>query len=284
MSAKRIIDTHLHLWDPDRFRYPWLESYPPLLRSFGPAEYLLEWGTKPDGAVFVQCECERHEASNEVLWVAELARMYPWIRGIVAFAPLDAEEPECKRALDQLAAVELVKGIRFIIEGQPGELLRTARFRRNLKAVFERHLRFELCLRPSSMDVAIDLIDQYPDGVFVLDHLGKPAVASRTFDSWESGIRRMAVYPNVVGKVSGLVNEAADRNWTIRDMAPFLRVALDAFGPGRLLFGSDWPFSTLKSRVTHWRDTVQLFFEDLSAEDQAALWYDNAARIYQLEP
>ncbi|MDQ7879319.1 amidohydrolase family protein [Microbacterium sp. QXD-8] len=280
----RVVDGHLHLWDPEVLTYEWLEGS--LLRPFGPDELDLALQDAPDddfGFVFVQAECAAEQSVAEVDWVAALAPRVP-LRGIVARAPL--EDPA---ATDQhLAAYEsrpLVVGVRRLLQSEPDGFSASPGFRDAARAVAAADLTFDACVRWSQLSDVVHLADAVPELTIVLDHLGKPPVGSADAAApaddtpWATELRRLARRHNVVCKLSGLPAES-EGEWTAAQLRPFLDVALDAFGPHRLLFGGDWPVSGPYGR---WVETVSSWLMDrLGEHDRAAVLAGNAERVYRL--
>ena len=280
----RVVDGHLHLWDPEVLTYPWLEGS--LLRPFGPDELDLALQDLPNvdvGFVFVQAECAPEQSVAEVDWVASLAPRVP-LRGIVARAPL--EDPAATD--EHLAAFEsrpLVVGVRRLLQSEPDGFAAQPGFRHAARAVASAGLSFDACVRWSQLSDVIALADAVPELTIVLDHLGKPPVGSADDAApadgtpWATELRRLARRHNVVCKLSGLPAES-EGEWTSAQLRPFLDVALDAFGPHRLLFGSDWPVSGPYGR---WVETVVSWLDDrVGPRDRDAVLAENAERIYRL--
>ncbi|MEV5069883.1 amidohydrolase family protein [Microbacterium sp. LMI12-1-1.1] len=280
----RVVDGHLHLWDPEVLTYEWLEG--PLLRSFGPDELDLALQDAPDddfGFVFVQAECTPEQSVAEVDWVASLAPRVP-LRGIVARAPL--EDPAATD--EHLAAYEsrpLVVGVRRLLQSEPDGFSAAQGFRDAARAVAAAGLTFDACVRWSQLSDVIALADAVPELTIVLDHLGKPPVGSADAAApaegtpWATELHRLARRHNVVCKLSGLPAESQGE-WTAAQLRPFLDVALDAFGPHRLLFGGDWPVSGPYGR---WVETVSSWVTDrLGEDDREAVLASNAERVYRL--
>lgn len=280
----RVVDAHLHLWDPEALTYDWLEGR--LLRSFGPDELDLAVREAPDadcGFVFVQAECAPEQAVAEADWVASLSPRVP-LRGIVARAGL--EDPSL--AEEQLAAYAdrpMVVGVRRLLQSEPEGFCLRPGFLRSAQAVADAGLTFDACVRWQQLPDVVALADAVPGLTVVLDHLGKPEVGSPEVADpadgtpWAESLRDLAQRPNVVCKLSGLPAESAGE-WTEAQVRPFLDVALDAFGPERLLFGSDWPVSAPFGR---WLDTVSAWLADrVGDHHRNAVLAENAERIYRL--
>ncbi|WP_160150856.1 amidohydrolase family protein [Microbacterium timonense] len=280
----RVVDGHLHLWDPGVLTYEWLEG--PLLRSFGPEDLDEAVAEGPDAAygfVFVQADCLPEQSIAEVDWVASLAPRVA-LRGIVAHAPL--EDPRATEAhLAAYAERPLVVGVRRLLQSEPAGFAAAPGFRDGARAVASAGLVFDACVRWQQLPDVVDLADAVPELTIVLDHLGKPEVGTAQAPDpadgtpWAESLRDLALRPNVVCKLSGLPAEAQGE-WTDAQLRPFLDVALDAFGPDRLLFGGDWPVSTPYGR---WVDAVSSWLADrVGDHHQRAVLAENAERVYDL--
>jgi L-fuconolactonase len=275
----RIIDAHLHFWDPSARHHDWLDEEPRLQRRFGPED--LDLGRHElVGAVFVQADCRDDEALDEVRWVERLAVEHPFICGVVAYAPVHRGRA-AERHIVELAARPLVVGVRRLLQGQPLEAITDRSLVRGVRLLGEWGLTFDLCVTHEQLPAATELVHACPHTRFVLDHLGKPPVASGRIDPWRDDLARMAAHTNVACKLSGLATEAAP-GWETGDVLPYLEHALEVFGPRRCMIGSDWPVATLQTSVEGWFDTVLETIEELGAEDQAAVLAETAAATYGL--
>lgn len=276
-----LIDTHVHLYDVDRLHYDWLagSGLPGLARSHSLDDYrAAAEGSGVDGFVFVEVDARPEEALDEARWVAAQAPGVPRLLGIVAAAPVAS--PTLTDHLDALADIPLVKGVRFLVQAHPDELMASPDFRRGLAQVGERGFTFDLCCRCSQLPSVIELVAATPGVPYVLDHLAKPQTGSGDWEPWASQLARLASFEHVVGaKLSGLYSEgppeAAGRH---------LAHAVEVFGPGRLLFGSDWPLCDQAGSHRHWVDQVEEAISGLAAGEQEAVRSGNAARVYRLEP
>ncbi|WP_144793159.1 amidohydrolase [Microbacterium paludicola] len=243
----RILDSHLHLWDPARLTYDWLEG--PLQARFAEAEVAQARRADDEhSAIFVQAGAAPEQFLLEAQWVASIAEA-TGVRGIVAGVPLDAGEAT-ERDLDAVRQIPLVVGVRHLLQDEPAGLARTDAFLDGARALAARDLTFDACVRTVDQlhDVAA-LAAAVPDLRIVLDHLGKPAVGTAGAPEapaaeWVAALRALAAHGRVFCKLSGLPAEAGG-DWSPAQVAPFLDEALTAFGSERLMFGSDWPVSAV---------------------------------------
>jgi predicted TIM-barrel fold metal-dependent hydrolase len=275
----QVLDAHVHFWDPRARHHDWLAELPPLRRRFGPED--LDTGHHElIGAVFVQADCRDDEALDEVRWVGRLAAEHPVIRGIVAYAPLH-EGRSAARHLEALAGEELVVGVRRLLQGLPSEAITSRMLVNAIRLLPDWGLTFDLCATHDQLPAVIELVGACPRTSFILDHVGKPPVASGRMDPWRQELAWLASFPNVVCKLSGLATEAAP-GWHVADVRPYLEHALTTFGPQRCMIASDWPVATLQTTVQRWFDVVVDLVVDLDPADRAAVLRDTAAGTYGL--
>ena len=272
------IDAHQHFWDLGRLHYPWLSpSLTVLHRDFRPpdlAPHLAACGV--DGTVFVQAT----HAVAETRWVFELAREAEFIKGVVGW--LDLTAPDLADQVDRLRAEGPLVGVRHQVHDEPDEawLLRPAVVQ-GLRTLAATGMPYDLLVRPPHLPHLPRLFDAVPHMTWVVDHIAKPLIAQGEMEPWRRDLRRVAEYPNVVCKVSGMITEAS-ADWTPDDIRPYFDAVLAMFGPRRLLFGSDWPVCLLRGSYEQVHGLVGQFVAELSEDEQAAVWGGTAARVYGL--
>jgi predicted TIM-barrel fold metal-dependent hydrolase len=278
----QIIDTHQHLWDPDLFRYSWLNSLPALNRPFRMPDYL-EAAKRLNVVKSVHLEADVDEPYmlDETRHLLALADQpdNP-LEGIVACGR--PENEDFKSYLDQIASHPKLKGIRRVLHTQADEVGQGATFINNVAALSAYGLSFDLCVLARQLPLAIKLVSQCPDVVFILDHCGVPQVKERNFDPWRSYIAEIARFPNVCCKISGLVAYADPQRWTAEDLRPFVEHTVASFGWDRVLFGSDWPVCTLSASYQQWVEALQAITQGAGEVNQRKLFHDNAIRVYRL--
>lgn len=273
-----VVDAHVHLWDTARLSYPWLDAAPALPRRADGVRFTRACAELSEAAissaVVIQAECRPDQAFDELrLILSEQASGAP-VAAVVAYAPLEA--PGAAAALDRLAAAPEVRGVRRNIQDEgPGFCQRLAR---GVALLADYGLSFDICARHHQLSEVTDLVDSAPRTSFVLDHLGKPAVGAGNSQQWEAAIVQLAERPNVSCKLSGLGTEAP-ANWSCADVAPYLTHAFDAFGAGRVMFGSDWPVCTANGTYRGWFDTV---CSTVPVDHHEEVFNRNASRFYRL--
>lgn len=281
-----FVDTHVHFWDNARIPHPWLVEVPDIAGPHTPVELTAEAGGRvPQPIVFVEASAHPSQGLAEVRWVEDLAARSTrqlTIGAIVAFAAVD-QDVETEAALDALRARPLVRGVRHLIQGEadPRFCLGSA-FVAGVQSVGARGLSFDLCVKPPQMAAVIELVRLCPETSFILDHAGKPEIRGGVLDPWRAHIAELARLPNVVCKLSGLVTEADPAAWTPAQLRPYVDHLLLTFGPGRLMFGSDWPVVKLAATYQRWLDTALELIEPLSTANREAILSGNAHRVYRL--
>jgi L-fuconolactonase len=277
-----IIDAHHHVWDPAARRHAWLDGFPALNRRFGPADF--ERASQPEGitgSVLVQVLASAAETAEFLALAAAAGR----VAGVVGWADLTSPAVPAEIArLRALPGGDLLAGIRHLVQDEPDpDWLRRPDVRRGLRAVGAAGLAYDLLVRPAHLPAALAVTGDLGEVRFVLDHGAKPAIASGAREPWASLISELATRPNVSCKVSGLVTEAGP-GWRPAQIAPYIDHLLDCFGPGRLIFGSDWPVCTLVASyaevIALARDALQ---GRLSPDELAAVFAGNAITAYGLE-
>ena len=278
----RLVDAHVHFWNPHVLSYPWLDGLAALRRPFLPADY----ATATDGApveriVFVECNCNPADNIIEAAFVDGLATAEPRISAVVAY--VDVTDVSTRdRALETLSGFARVKGIRHNIQGQPAGFALQRAFVDGVRRVGRSGFTFDLCVTHDQLAETIELVAQCPNTRFVLDHCGKPAIRCALVEPWRTAITRLAGFENVCCKLSGLLTEAGPERSRDEDLAPYANHVVDVFGTARVLYGSDWPVLTLAGRYADWYGFTQRLTERWSTGERERFYRDNAVRFYEL--
>lgn len=283
-----LIDAHHHLWQYSPEQYGWIEPQMEVLRRdycLGDLQQVAH-AAQVDG--FVAVEARPRVEETEVLLAA--AEADPLILGVVGWLPLAADDLAAH--LERLAPSPWLKGVRHGVQDEPDpDFLLAEPFHRGVALLRHHGLVYDLLIKAHQLPAAIRFADAHPQQPLVLDHLGKPTIASPQFDTrWERDFRELARREHVVCKFSGVVTQiestiAGEGNhtaWAIDQIRRYWDVALEAFGPQRLLFASDWPVCLLRTSYQRWLETVRELAAPLSASEQAALFGGNAAAVYDL--
>jgi L-fuconolactonase len=283
------VDAHHHLWDLKIRAQEWLRApeLKPIWRDYDLHD--LEPEAREAGVhktVLVQVAASVEE-TKEFLAFAACNKL---IGGVVGWTDLAGEDPAGQlAALREAPGGQSLRGIRHLVEGEPDPAwLARPEVRRGLRAVAEAGLPYDLLVNPLQATAALNVVRALPELTFVLDHLGKPNIAASATEGsvpdahWSAWIHQLAAEPNVVCKLSGMVTEAHWTTWTVTDLRPYADVALDAFGPDRLMFGSDWPVCLLAGTYTEVFSTARQLTDLLTDEERAAVFGGTAERVYRL--
>jgi len=275
----RVVDSHLHLWDPWELEYEWLEG--PMVGRFAETEIFEEQlpDVSEEVAIFVQAETVEHALVDEVAWVEDIADA-AGVVAIVAGARLDRGAATADH-LDRLAEHERVVGVRHLLQGERAGLASSAEFVVGARRLAARGWTFDACVQAHQISEVAALAAAVPELRIVLDHLGKPAVGTaerplRPSAEWLRDLHSVAAYPLAHAKLSGLPAEAGGE-WTDAQLVPFLDTALEAFGPDRLMWGSDWPVSSIgadyqQGARARWFRTVLDWSVSRGVSSEALFW------------
>jgi L-fuconolactonase len=275
-----VVDAHVHLWDLVARPQPWTAQFPALQRSFLLPELesvLDDHGL--DAAVVVQAG----DTTGETLDLLALAATTPRLAGVVGWVDLDG--PDVRESLTALRAAPgggklVAVRHQLQVEADPRYLARPG-VRNGLTAVAEAGLAFDVVVSPWQLPLVIETAAVLPGVRFVLDHAGKPPIASGDLRAWRADLARLAELPNVAVKVSGLVTEADWATWTQADLAPVIDHVLACFGAGRTMAGSDWPVCLLAADYATVRATLDPALSRLDAAGRGAVLGGSAARWYR---
>ena len=277
----RIIDTHQHLWDLDKFSYEWTKGNAILNRSFRISDYRTATkGLDIEKTVFLECDVDAQHRAGEAKYICSLAeKPENKIGGVVASAR--PEEPGFDEYIQTILHPKL-KGIRRILHVVPDDTIDKTGFIDNVNKLAGFHLSFDGCFLARQLPIALRLFKACPGVQFVLDHCGNPRIAEKEMTPWKDHISEIAALPNVAGKVSGIITNATKNKWTPNELKPFVDHYINSFGWDRVMFGSDWPVCLLNGNLKSWADALKVITKDAGQEKQEKLFSKNAVRIYRL--
>lgn len=275
------VDAHHHVWDLSVRDQDWIPQDSPLRRDFGVTDLAPQArAAGVDRTVLVQTVTVAEETPEFL----ELAASHELIAGVVGWTDLTRPNVADELArLRELTGGRHLKGIRHQVQGEPDpEWLLRPDVLRGLAAVAEAGLVYDLIVLAHQLPACAKAAAALPQLTFVLDHLGKPPIASGAREPWASDLRALAALPNTTAKLSGLVTEADPASWSIDDLRPYAETALDAFGPDRLMFGSDWPVCTDRTSYGEVLSATRELTAGLSPTEHAQLFETTATRVYGL--
>lgn len=273
------IDAHHHFWRYDPVEYGWIdEPMKAIRRDFLPGHLRAEMAAAGvDGVVSVQAR----QSLAETEWLLAFASQHDFIRGVVGWVELAS--PSVQGDLERFAATPGLKAVRHVVQGEPDEnfILRSD-FNRGIGELRRFSLAYDILIYERHLPQTIAFVDRHPGQVFVLDHLAKPRVKDEIFEPWNRNLRELAKRPNVYAKISGLVTEADFTRWTEAQLRPYFDTALEAFGPRRLMFGSDWPVCLVACDYRRWHQLVSRWITKLSPDEQERVLGGTAVEAYRL--
>ena len=274
-----IIDAHQHFWTYNPTRHGWIEEHMEVIRrNFLPADLHPIFKTHHiEGCVAVQAD----QTMEETQFLLELAKANEWILGVVGWIDLKAED--LAEQLESLSHHVALKGFRHIVQAEADPMfLMRPEVLRGIQAIGRAGYSYDILVFPHQLGAVLNLLDACPDQVIVIDHLAKPYIKNGWMKGWKLMMHAIARYPNVYLKVSGLVTEASWDQWTKDDILPYLQVVSEAFGPRRLMYGSDWPVCLLAASYEKVLSLAGELTQGWTEEDSADFWYRNASNAYKL--
>ena len=274
-----IIDSHHHFWKYDPVEYDWIDDSMKVIRKDFFPENLKTTvqAAVVDGVISVQAR----QCVEETDWLIGMAHQYEFIKGVVGWLPLIQDDVE--EYLVKYANEKILKGVRHVIQGEPDpEFMLRKDFNNGISLLKKYSLVYDILIVERQLPDTIRFVDQHPEQVFVLDHIAKPFIGRNELSPWKENIQELAKRENVNCKISGMVTEADYQKWTPSQLLPYFEVILDAFGPERLLFGSDWPVCLVATSYKNWMELVRKSIAQLSESEKAKIMGENAIRLYQL--
>ena len=273
------IDAHQHFWIYSPKEYGWIDdSMRVIRRNFLPEDLSPELQQNGfAGSVAVQAR----QTLDETRQLLSLADQNPYVVGVVGWVDMRARE--ARTQLSEFVSNPKFVGVRHIVQSEPDDrfLLRDD-FLRGVAALEEFDLAYDILIYTQHLRVAAEFVEKFPRQRFVLDHAAKPPIKSGEIERWAEGIRRLAQFPNVLCKLSGLVTEADWQRWRPEQIVPYLDVAFEAFGPERLMIGSDWPVCLVAASYTSTMNVVESWLKQFPLKTQDAILGENAQRFWKL--
>ena len=274
------IDTHQHFWEYNDRDYVWMTGGMDKLRKDHLPPDLLPLMGAADISATVAVQAR--QSLEESAWLLQLADKYPFIQAVVGWVDLNSER--VVEQLEQFAQHPKFRGVRHVVHDEPDDrFMLQESFLNGLSQLKRFGLTYDLLLFPRHLPIACDAVKRFPDQPFVLDHIAKPPVRAGEIEPWARDLKELAGFPNVFCKLSGLVTEGNWNSWTAQDFEPYLDVVLEAFGPDRLMIGSDWPVCTLAADYSATINLAANYIGRLSQHEQHAILEKNPIKFYSLK-
>lgn len=271
------IDTHQHFWTYTPTDYPWI----------GPGMDVLAQDRMPNDLVPLLAETgisgtiavQARQQVAETEWLLKLAEDNPFILGVVGW--VDLQSPDVEQQLERFASHPKLVGVRHVVQDEPDDrFVLGEAFLRGMGKLAKHNLAYDLLVYPRQLPACIELVRRFPKQVFVLDHIAKPCIRKGQLSLWDQDIARLATFTNVSCKLSGMVTEADWKKWRPSDFEPYVDIVFEAFGPDRLMVGSDWPVCTLAGSYASVLSGVSDILGKLTQAEQKTIWEDTPVRVY----
>ena len=274
-----IIDTHHHLWNYNPVEFDWIDDEMAAIRkSFLPADLQ---ATLPNTGVKGVVTVQARQSLEETNWLLKLASENDFIKGVVGWVPLADES--IQQILEEYKSSPWLKGVRHVVQGEPDpEFILGKDFNKGISLLKNYNLAYDILIFEHQLVNTIRFVDQHPEQQFVVDHIAKPKIKKNELEPWAKNVKELAKRENVSCKISGMVTEADYKLWTEEQLNPYFETIFEAFGPSRLLFGSDWPVCLVATNYSNWLELVKKTISNFSKEEQDFILYKNAQRIYNI--
>ncbi|MDB5229480.1 MAG: amidohydrolase family protein [Chitinophagaceae bacterium] len=273
------IDSHQHFWKYDAVRHSWINDEMAVIRKdfYPPDLQLLLVQNNMDGCVAVQAD----QTLEETYFLLELAKNNPFIKGVVGWVDLKANN--IHEQLAGLSKHKLLKGFRHVLQAESqDDYMLQKDFLHGIAALEQYNFTYDILVFPRHLKYVKEFVKLFQKQKFVIDHLAKPLIKDKQLEEWELDIMDIATNANVYCKLSGMVTEADWHNWKQEDLNPYIDVVAEAFGPDRIMFGSDWPVCLIAGSYKKITGIIQNYFQSFSIADQEKVWGGNAVSFYNL--
>lgn len=273
------IDAHQHFWKFDPVRDSWItDGMPVIQKDFMPQDILpLLQQHGFTGTIVVQSD----QSEEENVFQLKNAAEHDFIKGVVGWVDLQAENVEDRLA--HYAQFSKLKGFRHVLQGETDRaLMLKPSFKKGISLLSKYNFTYDILIFPDQLEYAAELVKEFPDQMFVIDHIAKPGIKNKKIAGWKEDIQNIAEAENVYCKISGMVTEADLENWKKEDIKPYIDIVAEAFGTNRIMYGSDWPVCLLAASYDSVLDIVKEYFASFSKNEQDNFFGKNAFTFYNL--
>jgi L-fuconolactonase len=272
------IDAHQHFWKFDPVRDSWIdETMQKIQRDFLPEDLLpLFQENQFSGCVAVQAS----QSEDETNFLVNLAAKNDFIKGVVGW--VDLRGVTIEERLNHFSSNKIIKGFRHVVQGEADDFMLRKDFQNGIAALKQFNYTYDILIFHRQLPAAINLVNQFPEQPFVIDHIAKPDIKSGDIASWKKGIEEISKAENLWCKISGMVTEANWKTWKADDLKPYLDVIFENFSADKLMFGSDWPVLNVASDYTEVVKNLEDYIAQLAVQNQNKIWHENATSFYKL--
>lgn len=273
-----IIDSHQHFWKYSPVDHGWIsEDMGVLKRDFLPDNFIsLIDHHAITGTVAVQAD----QTEAETLFLLSLAKQFPFIKGVVGW--VDLRDPNLTTKLHEFQAHPQLKGFRHVVQSESKGFLIQPKFISGVKTLAEYGFTYDLLIYHHQLPEALAFADQTRNVKIVVDHIAKPSIKTGEKTHWELNMAALSTFPNISCKLSGMVTEANWKNWSYQQIEPFMDEVFEAFGPDRIMYGSDWPVCLVAGSYDDQFSVVMKYISRLSDSEKRKVLGENAKRFYNL--
>jgi L-fuconolactonase len=275
-----IIDSHQHFWNYEPEKHSWIDDDMSVIRRDFLCDDLQKVFAENgvDACVAVQAD----QTTEETNFLISIAENNNFIKGVVGWVNLRSESIE--EDLLKYKKYDVVKGFRHVVQGeQDHNFMLRPEFLRGIELLGKYDLCYDILIFPHQLGAALEFVKKFPNQKFVIDHIAKPYIKDGFFEGWAVMMREIAKHQNVYCKISGMITEAGYKTWTTEQVHPYMKLVLESFGAGRVMYGSDWPVCLVAGNYSMVKALVTDFISDLSQEQQNAIMGGNAAKFYNLK-
>jgi L-fuconolactonase len=273
------IDAHQHFWNYDHIEYGWMTD-----EMYAVKKDFLPQDLKPiledhhiDGTVLVQVGQNLKETET----LLKIAEDNDFVKGVVGW--VDMRDNNIQAKLSDYKVYPKLKGFRHILQTEEPDFMLHPDFLNGIANLHDFDFTYDILIYPRHLEAAVALVEQFPEQRFVVDHLAKPNIRENELSEWEAGIRHLASYSNISCKISGLVTEADWKHWNPSDFTRYIDIVVNAFGTGRIMFGSDWPMCLVAASYGDVMNIVMNYFSCFTTHDQQLFFGENAKNFYKLQ-
>lgn len=272
------VDAHQHFWRYNPLRDGWItEEMAVIRRDFLPSdlEPILK-ANKVEACVAVQAD----QSEKETEFLLKCARENSFIKGVVGWT--DLRSPQLQARLEYYHQFDELKGFRHIVQAEHEDFLLNSHFQNGVAQLEAYGFTYDILVYVEHLPATVTFVRKFPQHKFVIDHIAKPMIKDQITEPWAKYMKEIAKSENVFCKLSGMVTEADWKGWKKEHFSFYLDTILEAFGPERLMYGSDWPVCLVAAQYAQQMDIIQSFISTLSPTEKKDILGENARRFYHL--